>query len=91
MTKEQIKNILECVNYHENNFVEHKIYTEKDIKHDKPLKPIVCYVIAENYSNPNSPHIYYGEYNGNTFLSHHVSNPNIISHEEWDVLGYIAY
>ena len=44
-----------------------------------------------NYRNSNLPHVYYGEYDGNKFLSCHVSNPNIITREEYDVLGYIEY
>ena len=90
MTKEQIENILSSVNY-SNNSLNHKVYTETDIKYDKPVKPIPCFVIIENYSNPSSPHIYYGEYDGKHFLSHHVSNPNIIPREEYNVLGYIEY
>ena len=90
MTEEQINFILESVNFHKKN-VNSKIYTRNDIKNGNPTKPIPCYVITTNYSNLNFPHVYYGEYDGNKILSYHVSNPNIIAHEEYDVLGYIEY
>ena len=87
MTEEQIKFILESVNFYEKS----KIYTKNDIKTGKPAKPIPCYVITTNYGNPNFPNVYYGEYDGNNFLSSHVSNPYIITHEESSILGYIEY
>ena len=92
MTEEQIKFILESVNFYEKN-ANSKIYTRNDIKNGNPTKPISCYVITTNYSNSNLPNIYYGEYDGNKFLSCHFSNPNynIITRGEYDVLGYIEY
>ena len=87
MTEDQIKFVLEGVNFYEKS----KSYTRNDIKTGKPAKPIPCYVITVNYGNPNFPHIYYGEYDGNKFLSCHVSNPNIITCEEYNILGYIEY
>lgn len=90
MTDEQIEFILESVNFYEKK-VNNKIYTRNDIKIDNPTKPIPCYVITTNYSNSNCPHVYYGEYDGNRFLSCHVSNPNITTREEYNVIGYIEY
>jgi hypothetical protein len=89
MTEEQIKFILESVNFYEKN--KNVIYTRNDIKNDNPTKPISCYVITANYSNPNLPHVYYGGYDGNKFLSCHVSSQCIIPCEEYNVLGYIEY
>ena len=91
MTEEQIKFILESVNFYEKNKNENVIYTRNDIKNCTPTKPISCYVITPNYSNSNRPNIYYGGYDGNKFLSCHVSGQSIIPYEEHIVLGYIEY
>lgn len=90
MTEEQINFILESVNFFKKND-NSKIYTRNDIKNGNPTKPISCYVIVTNYSNSDFPHVYYGGYDGNKFLSCHVSNPNIFTCEEYAVLGYIEY
>ena len=89
MTEEQINFILESVNFYEKNA--NCNYTRNDIKNDNPTKPISCYVIVPNYSNSSLPRIYYGGYDGNKFLSCHVSGHSIISYEEQVVLGYIEY
>jgi hypothetical protein len=89
MTEEQINFILESVNFYEKNA--NCKYTRNDIKNDNPTKPISCYVITTNYSNPNLPRVYYGGYDGNKFLSCHVSGQSIIPYEEHAVLGYIEY
>ena len=91
MTEEQIKFILDKCKFLQKKNSNCKIYTRNDIKNGNPTKPISCYVITTNYSNLNLPNIYYGEYDGNKFLSCHVGKPNIITLEEYDVLGYIEY